>query len=422
MSETKDLEIIHRPRESSIVKADDFMPLLSVDQAVARKGQINEYVGRVLKEGEDYGKMPGDTRTGAKKVLLKPGAEKLCSIFGLAPQYLEDKIVEDWTGKDHGGEPLFYYSYRCQLMRGDRFMGESIGSANSWEIKYRYRWVTEEVLANMIDPQEALPEAEYRAKLSTIPSRGSKTSKFEPDFAIDKRAPEGEKYGHPAEYWDQFTAAAGAKRVTGRELGKRKYNGWEVVIDQRLYRIPNPDTPDVVNTLQKMAQKRALVAAVLVVTNCSDAFTQDLEDNGNGGENDEPENGRHKVDSGAAAPVTAVQETLPTAEPAIVLPEELAGLVGPDAPPKGTTTAFEICRRELKEALPDGDDQYRKILALNGIKEKGNKIEDIKKALIQCWTTAQSAKKAKGATAPATVEDAGPAKFGQADDWGPGRE
>jgi len=45
-----------------------------------------------------------------------------------------------------------------------------------------------------------------------------------------------------------------------------------------LYRIPNPDVADAVNTVQKMAQKRALVAAVLIVTNCSDAFTQDLED------------------------------------------------------------------------------------------------------------------------------------------------
>ena len=36
--------------------------------------------------------------------------------------------------------------------------------------------------------------------------------------------------------------------------------------------------PDVDNTVKKMAQKRALVAAVLVATACSDTFTQDVED------------------------------------------------------------------------------------------------------------------------------------------------
>jgi len=35
---------------------------------------------------------------------------------------------------------------------------------------------------------------------------------------------------------------------------------------------------DVVNTVQKMAQKRSLVAAVLNATNASDWFTQDVED------------------------------------------------------------------------------------------------------------------------------------------------
>lgn len=52
----------------------------------------------------------------------------------------------------------------------------------------------------------------------------------------------------------------------------------------------NREPYDLVNTLQKMAQKRALVAAVLIATGASEFFTQDLEDlaygpeggNGNG--------------------------------------------------------------------------------------------------------------------------------------------
>ena len=40
----------------------------------------------------------------------------------------------------------------------------------------------------------------------------------------------------------------------------------------------NPDTPDLVNTILKMATKRAYIAAVLNATGASEFFTQDLED------------------------------------------------------------------------------------------------------------------------------------------------
>ena len=45
-----------------------------------------------------------------------------------------------------------------------------------------------------------------------------------------------------------------------------------------VYVVPNNEPYDLVNTLQKMAQKRALVAAVLIGTNASEFYTQDLED------------------------------------------------------------------------------------------------------------------------------------------------
>ncbi|MFB2835053.1 hypothetical protein [Floridanema evergladense] len=41
---------------------------------------------------------------------------------------------------------------------------------------------------------------------------------------------------------------------------------------------PNPRIYDAVNTICKMAQKRSLVAAVLIATGASEFFTQDLED------------------------------------------------------------------------------------------------------------------------------------------------
>lgn len=246
------------------VSVKDFMPLMSVQDAIARKGQINQFITGVMKEGEDYGTIPGGQQ---KKVLLKPGAEKLCSIFGMAPTYTPSNIVEDWTGELHGGEPLFSYEYRCQLSRGNRFMGEAIGSCNSWESKYRYRWVNEEV-------------AKQRSDFERLVKRGGRQTLFAYEFAIDKAETTG-PYGKPAEYWQAFREAAqsgAAKRVEKPTQKGKKMWGWEMEVDTTLYRIPNPDCADIVNTCQKMAQKRALVSAVLVVTNCSDAFTPDLED------------------------------------------------------------------------------------------------------------------------------------------------
>ena len=42
--------------------------------------------------------------------------------------------------------------------------------------------------------------------------------------------------------------------------------------------IPNADIADVINTVLKIAQKRAYIAATLSATNASEYFTQDLED------------------------------------------------------------------------------------------------------------------------------------------------
>lgn len=250
-------------RDAQVVRVQDFMPLFSVEQAVERKDQINEFIAKVMRENEDYGKMPGGQQ---KKVLMKPGAEKLCSIFGLSPRYEAECETEDWTGRDHNAEPFFYYRYRCQLYRGDRFMGEAVGSCNSWEQKYRYRWVSEDQL-----PADADKAA--------LPSRGGRKTLFEFMFAFDKRETTGQ-YGKPEEHWQMFEKAIadGRARKSTRTTKKGDQVGWEIEVDMTMYRIPNPDSADTVNTCQKMAQKRALVAAVLVVTNCSDAFTQDLED------------------------------------------------------------------------------------------------------------------------------------------------
>ena len=56
------------------------------------------------------------------------------------------------------------------------------------------------------------------------------------------------------------------------EIKKGQYGQYTV------YVIENRDPADLINTLQKMAQKRAMVAAVLIAVGASEFFTQDVED------------------------------------------------------------------------------------------------------------------------------------------------
>ena len=380
--------------KTDLVRAEDFMPLMSVAQAIDRKKQINEFISGVMTEGEDYGHMPGDNRKDKKKVLLKPGAEKLCSIFGLTPQYVKETIVEDWTGQDHDGEPLFYYEYRCQLYRGGRFIGEAIGSANSWEQKHRYRWLSKEQLQQL----DLWPSDD---QITAFPKRGGRRTLFEFTFAVDKQETTGQ-YGKPAEHWrmfrDAITAGTARKATKATKVGDRP--GWEIDIDQTLYRIPNPDSADIVNTLQKMAQKRALVAAVLVATNCSDAFTQDLEDDG--GHGTAPAVATAGVDDDAAASAEHPESNVPG--PLRMLLEGMGTKKG------YVTKAFEMMRRGLVEALPvNGEDEYQRILKRYEIQPGGeNKIAALRAAVLEMFDVAELAfeqKRAQDGGFKATDDD-----------------
>jgi len=181
----------------------------------------------VLTDGKDYGKIPG---TGDKPTLLKPGAENLCFLFGLRPSFDVMDKIEDW---DKG---LFYYRYRCTLSGGDgRVVANSEGSCNSRETKYRYR--------------------NAKAKCPSCGAESISKSKYPP-----RDNPNGTPGWYCRDCKAQFPA--NDKQITGQDNGK----------------VENTEPFELVNTIQKMAQKRALVAAVLIGTGASQFFTQDVED------------------------------------------------------------------------------------------------------------------------------------------------
>ena len=239
--------------------AENFLPIFTSEVALERYQAFKDFVSRVLKAGVDYGKVPGSDR----HTLLKPGAEKLCTFFGLTPRYVAEVVIEDWSGEKHG-EPLFYYRFKCLLFRGTFQMGEGIGSSSNWESKHRYRWVDEATVSRLgLDKQ-------------TLPTRGGPISEFE--FAINKAETSG-AYAKPAEYWDRWRRAV--EEGVARRIQKAKKDGTSspaYEMNATFYRVPNAEFADIVNTVQKIAQKRAYVAATLSATNASDYFTQDIED------------------------------------------------------------------------------------------------------------------------------------------------
>jgi hypothetical protein len=86
------------------VHADTLMPALTLQQATARYNLLVDFAKNILREGRDYGVIPGTERHRQEgeppnpkdNTLLKPGAEKLCTLFGLAPVFERDGAVEDF--------------------------------------------------------------------------------------------------------------------------------------------------------------------------------------------------------------------------------------------------------------------------------------------------------------------------------------
>ena len=199
---------------------------LSIENAVERYNTLIEFTRRVMKEGTDFGKIPG---AGTKPTLLKPGAEKLNNLFSHYPTFtLLDKVLDFDTGR-------FYFQYQCDLFRVEdgRKVGSGNGSCNSLEVKYRYRLA-----------ERKCPEC---GKSTIIKGR--------------------QEYGGG---WVCFAKKGGC--------GAKFMDGDAEIEAQQVGRIENTEPFDLVNTLDKMAQKRAFIAATLIACNASEFFTQDIED------------------------------------------------------------------------------------------------------------------------------------------------
>lgn len=106
---------------------------VALRETESRLNEFRAFVRNVLTDGIDYGVIPG---TG-KATLLKPGAERICQLYGLAAEFTADVSTEDWSDEP----PFFFYRFTCRLVHraSGAVLGEGLGSCNSRESKYGYR-------------------------------------------------------------------------------------------------------------------------------------------------------------------------------------------------------------------------------------------------------------------------------------------
>ena len=127
----KDSDVIQlRPMAETLPTIMDTIPsfALSLPEAKSRVVLLQQFVTEFMKAGVDYGIVPGTD----KPTLLKPGAEKLCEIYGFSKFIDIITQVEDWE------LPLFAYIIKVRLInkRTGLTEAEGVGAANSRERKY----------------------------------------------------------------------------------------------------------------------------------------------------------------------------------------------------------------------------------------------------------------------------------------------
>lgn len=210
----------------------NYLPVMSVEAAIQRLEDVRRFMDHALEEGVDYAVPEWAKGKDVKPSLLKSGAEKLCFFFGLSVENEPVDSVLDWTGADHDGEAFFHFTYRCTARRGGVIIATADGSANSWEKKYRYRQ------GDRVCP---------RCKKETI-----------------YKSHDGD------EGWYCWAKQGGC--------GARFAVDHDEIVDQVVGQKRNPDVPDLVNTFQKMAQKRSLVGVTLIATGASAWLGQDLDE------------------------------------------------------------------------------------------------------------------------------------------------
>jgi ssDNA-binding Zn-finger/Zn-ribbon topoisomerase 1 len=223
-------DIIPIPDMSSFVPQIRMKEEAVIELYESRKRIIEQ----TMVEGIDYGIIPG---TGDKRTAFQPGVQKLQQIYGFGEVMELAESTETWADGD-AAKAFFSYTYKVGIGPLDhegtvRPIAWGEGNANSYEGKWRWR-----------KGERVCPKC---GKAAIIKGKS--------------------EYGGG---WVCFKKKDGC--------GEKFPDGDQSIEGQNVDQVPNPDVYALVNTIQKMAQKRAHMAAVLKATGMSAFFTQDMDD------------------------------------------------------------------------------------------------------------------------------------------------
>jgi hypothetical protein len=280
---------------------------LSVTEVKAQVGKVQNLMRDLMQEGTHYGEsFPGDT----KKNLLKPGADKLCFMFRLRPDFFQE-IKELPNGHKE-------VMTRCQIfhIESGQKIAEGVGLASTMESKYRWR--------------NAARKCPACGKETIIKGKEEYGGGF---ICFAKKG------GCGAKYTDDDPA------ITGQLVGK----------------IENPDIADTYNTVIKMSKKRAYVDATITACAASDIFSQDAEDFKNDTEslaqeavqeNRQPQQATAAKSISKSSSAKNPPENQPD-ERTLILNEtaEIIKTLSPDATPFFTDTEKDMERAIIKGAV-----------------------------------------------------------------------
>jgi len=154
--------------EGEIVRAepaDRSLPM-TVTECMRDVALIQHVMEKVMKQGTHFGKIPG---CGDAMTLLKPGAEKLASVFRLAV----DPQIEDLSTADS-----VRYRIKCRITHQGTglLLGVGVGEASSNESKWKWKRAYQ-------DEWDETPPDMRRKKISTYQGRKETTLQVRMDPA-----------------------------------------------------------------------------------------------------------------------------------------------------------------------------------------------------------------------------------------------
>ena len=106
---------------------------------------VQKFFKQVMVKDLDYGIIPGTD----KPTLYKPGAEKLCELYGFAPIVKAKNDTRDFKTGYYLSEITMQIVHR----KTGTIIAEGVGEASSYESKYRYRWVYESDIPKSLDKE-----------------------------------------------------------------------------------------------------------------------------------------------------------------------------------------------------------------------------------------------------------------------------